>query len=86
MTNVQLRLTDQQAAALHAIAKQTGKAEDEIVREAVEQFIRQFRQEHRQELIRQARGIWRDRTDLPSLRTLREEFDRVFAADEPSHE
>jgi hypothetical protein len=26
--------------------------------------------------IRQARGIWKDRTDLPDLRKLRGEFDR----------
>jgi hypothetical protein len=86
MVNVQFMLTEQQTAALHTIAQQTGKTEDEVVREAVEQFLDQFQQVRRQQLLRQARGMWRDHTDLPSLRVLRDEFDRVFASGELLHE
>ena len=30
--------------------------------------------------LRKARGIWKNRKDLPDIRTLRAEFDRRFAA------
>lgn len=69
-------LTDEQQAELQVIAQQTGKSEDELVREAVEQLISQFRWEVRRAMIQQARGMWQDRTDLPDFAALRSEFDR----------
>ena len=69
-------LTDQQQAALQVIAEQTGKSEEELVREAVEQLIDQFDHAHRLALLRQARGMWQDRTDLPDFDAIRREFDR----------
>ena len=59
-----------------AIAQQTGKTPDELLHEAVAQFLAQFQHTRRRALLQQARGIWQDRTDLPSLATLRREFDR----------
>lgn len=76
MVTTHITLTDQESATLHLIAQQTGKTQDELIYEAVQQFITQFRQIHRRALLWQARGIWKDRTDLPSLETLRGEFDR----------
>jgi predicted transcriptional regulator len=76
MVTAQITLTDQESMALRAIAQQLGKTEDELIREAVEQFITQFRQAHRRALLEQARGMWKDRTDLPVVETLRREFDR----------
>ena len=69
-------LTDQQQEALHVIAQQTGKSEDELVRQAVEQLINQFRWDIRRAMLQQARGMWQDRTDLPDFAALRREFDR----------
>ncbi|MBM4081391.1 MAG: CopG family transcriptional regulator, partial [Planctomycetes bacterium] len=62
-------------AALGAIAEQVGKSRDELIREAVRQLVTEFRHNHRRELLRQARGMWKDRTDLPDLEALRREFD-----------
>ena len=76
MVTTYIALTDQESSTLHLIAQQTGKTEDELIREAVQQFITQFRQIHRCVLLQQARGMWKDRIDLPSLETLRGEFDR----------
>lgn len=76
MVTTHITLTDQESAMLHLIAQQTGKTQDELIYEAVQQFITQIRQIHRHALLRQARGMWKDRTDLPSLETLRGEFDR----------
>jgi len=54
-----------------------GKTPDELLREAVEQLLARYQQTHRRALLQQARGMWRDRTDLPSPETLRREFDRI---------
>lgn len=72
----QVSFTEQESAALRLIAQQTGKTQDELIREAVQQFIAQFRIAHRLTLLQQARGMWKDHADLPPLETLRREFDR----------
>ncbi|MBP1468208.1 hypothetical protein EYB53_021030 [Candidatus Chloroploca sp. M-50] len=72
-----ITLTEQEETALQTIAQQTGKTPDELLREAVEQLLVQYQQTHRRALLQQARGMWRDRTDLPTLETLRREFDRA---------
>jgi hypothetical protein len=72
-----ITLDEQSSAALRAIARQAGKTPDEMIREAVEQLIRRHQQTDRGALLRQARGMWQDRTDLPALDTLRSELDRV---------
>jgi hypothetical protein len=40
----------------------------ELIREAVDALAKQFDVRIRLEKVRAARGIWRDRTDLPDLR------------------
>ncbi|MDM8520319.1 hypothetical protein QUF64_09755 [Anaerolineales bacterium HSG6] len=67
---------EQLLIALEGIAKQTGKSEIELIREAVEQFVKQFDRTRKLALLRQARGMWEDRPDIPSVRELRTEFDR----------
>jgi hypothetical protein len=72
-----ITLTEQEQVSLRAIAQQTGKTPDELLHEAVTQFLTHFQQTRRRALLQQARGMWQDRTDLPSLATLRREFDRT---------
>ena len=62
---VGVNLTEQEQTALETIVQHTGKTPDELVHEAVKQLIAQFEYEDRLSLLRQARGMWRDRTDLP---------------------
>jgi hypothetical protein len=45
------------------------------------QLIAQFQDEDRLSLLRQARGMWKDRTALPALADLRREWDRQTAPD-----
>ena len=71
-----LHLTEQEQTALESMAQRTGKTPDELVHDAIKQFIAQFQAEDRLSLLRQARGMWKDRTDLPSLADLRREWDR----------
>ena len=71
-----LHLTEQEQTALESMAQRTGKTPDELVHDAIKQFIAQFQAEDRLSLLRQARGMWKDRTDLPSSADLRREWDR----------
>jgi hypothetical protein len=71
-----LHLTEQEQTALETIAQRMGKTPDEVVHDAVKQLIAQFQAEDRLSLLRQARGMWKDRTDLPALTDLRCEWDR----------
>ena len=72
----QVTLTEDQSEALEVLSRQTGKTQEELIRVAVCQFLHQNEAERRLSLLRQARGIWKDRTDLPDLRELREEWNR----------
>jgi hypothetical protein len=71
-----LHLTEQEQTALETIAQRMGKTPDEVVHDAVKQLIAQFQSEDRLSLLRQARGMWQDRTDFPSLTDVRREWDR----------
>jgi hypothetical protein len=77
-----LRLTEQEQTALETMAQRMGKTPDELVHDAVKQLLVQFQAEDRLSLLQQARGMWKDRTDLPVLADLRSEWDRQT---EPDH-
>lgn len=76
MVAAQIELTDSELNALRALALSTGKSQEELLRDAVERFLGTLENANRLSLLRQARGIWKDREDLPDLRELRSEFDR----------
>jgi hypothetical protein len=76
MTITEVRLTEADYALLSTIARQTGKTEAELLQEAVHHYIVQFQHANRKQLLQQARGMWRDRTDLPDAAALRRELDR----------
>jgi hypothetical protein len=76
MATAHVTLTEQESATLSAIALEIGKTPDELIHEAVAQFLLRSRQSHRATLLRQACGMWQDRTDLPELESLRSELDR----------
>jgi hypothetical protein len=77
MLDTEINLTEQERNALQEISRRTGKTEGELVREALDQFIAQFQNEDQRKLMQKARGIWKDRQDLPSLQELRNEWDRI---------
>jgi hypothetical protein len=76
-----LHLTEQEQTALETMAQRLGKTPDELVHDAVKQLIAQFQSEDRLSLLRQARGMWKDRTDLHLLADLRREWDRQTEPD-----
>jgi hypothetical protein len=76
MTIAGLHLTAQEQTVLKTMAQRAGKTPDELVHDAIKLLIEQFQSEDRLRLLRQARGRWKDRTDLPLLTDLRRECDR----------
>jgi len=75
MVRTQIYLTENEKATLESISKDTGKSQSELIRTAIERFIGDFEPGHRLARLRQARGLWRGRKDLPDLRELRRELD-----------
>ena len=76
MVRTQIYLTENQRVEIAAIASQSGKRQSEVIRDAVDRFIAQKSRGRREAILREAAGIWRDRTDLPELDALRRGWDR----------
>ena len=76
MVRTQIYLTEQQRDKLAAIAKTVGKKQSELIREAIDRLIDQVSSSRRELVLREAAGIWKDRTDLPDFNTIRVEWDR----------
>lgn len=76
MVRTQIYLTERQRVELAAIAKTAGKKQSELIREAVDRLIDQASSGRREAVLREAAGIWKDRTDLPDFNATRAEWDR----------
>lgn len=76
MLEIAIDLSEEQQKRLGEIARATGKTPDQLIHEAVDRLITGFPNGDRLENMRQGRGIWKDRQDLPSLEELRTESNR----------
>ena len=76
MVRTQIYLTEHQRKELANIAKSSGKKQSELIREAIDRLINQSGSNHRKLVLREAAGIWKDRTDLPDFKSIRAEWDR----------
>ena len=76
MIRTQIYLTDKQRIELSVIAKNLGKKQSEIIREAIDRLIDQTVGDRKELALQEAAGIWKNRKDLPDFRTLRSEWDR----------
>ena len=77
MLETDVALTNHDRDVLEEISQRTGKTQSELIREAVEHFIAEFQIDDRRALMQKARGIWKDRQDLPALENLRREWNRA---------
>jgi Arc/MetJ-type ribon-helix-helix transcriptional regulator len=76
MVRTQIYLTEHQRDELAAMAKSAGKKQSELIREAINRLINQSGSSHRESVLRDAAGVWKDRTDLPDFKSIRAEWDR----------
>jgi len=77
MVRTQIYLTEAERAALKAIARQTGQKQSELIRQAIDRLIEGFQPGERRARLQMARGMWRERGDLPDFKSLRRELDRL---------
>ena len=77
MKRTQIYLTIEEKKALKIIAERLGCSQSEIIRTAIDQFVLEYQAGNHLQLLRQARGIWKKRDDLPDFRAVRAEFDRL---------
>ena len=77
MVRTQIYLTEHQRNELATMAKSFGKKQSELIREAIDRLIDQTGKNHRELVLREAAGIWKDRTDLPDFMSIRAEWDRT---------
>ena len=76
MIRTQIYLTDRQRAKLTIIAKNMGKKQSELIREAIDRLIEQAGQNQKKTALKEAAGLWKNRDDLPDFKALRSEWDR----------
>ena len=76
MVRTQIYLTEHQRNELAAIARTAGRKQSELIREAVDRLINLVGRSAREVVLRQAAGIWKDRTDLPDFKATRADWDR----------
>lgn len=77
MVRMQVYLTLEEQAKIQWLSSETGKTKSELVRQAIESFFDQFPGTDRKKFLRQAKGLWKDRQDLPDFVALRRELDRT---------
>lgn len=76
MIRTQIYLTEEEKAQLEIIALTRGVKQSELIREAVDELIEKYTPSQRLTRIQQARGLWKNRKDLPALRDLRSGWSR----------
>jgi predicted transcriptional regulator len=81
MHRTQIYLSSEERQGLQALARQVGRSQSDLIREAIDGFLERHRPSERLSRLRRARGLWRDREDIPSLAVLRGELDRVLPAE-----
>jgi hypothetical protein len=77
MVRTQIYLSELERKSLKSIAVQTGKKQSELIRKAVDDLIHGFGGGDRGNFIKKAKGLWKERKDLPDFNGLRKEFDRI---------
>jgi len=81
MHRTQIYLSSEERQGLQALARQVGRSQSDLIREAIDGFLERHRPSERLSRMRRARGLWSDREDIPSLAILRGELDRMLPAE-----
>ena len=76
MVRTQIYLTEARENRARSLSAATGKAQSELIREAIDHFVAQNSPARRKAILAKAAGMWKDRRDLPDFGALRKQWDR----------
>lgn len=77
MIRTQVYLTESEKQKLTFLIEETGQSQSELIREAIDQFAEQKIKQKKNTIktLEMAKGLWKDRKDLPDFSKLRKEWD-----------
>lgn len=78
MIRSQVYLTENEKNSLKFIAKETGRTQSDLIREAIDSLIETMGKKNVRTTRKKAFGLWKERSDYPNIEELRKEFDRSF--------
>ncbi len=78
MTRTQIYLTETQRRALRIRAIGTGRAQSELIREAVDEYLERHARSRRRVVLKGTAGLWAERGDIDELVSARASMDRDF--------
>lgn len=85
--SVNLTLSPADSEAVRQLAQRTGKAEAELLHEAVEKLLQQAALENWQAALHQIEGMWANHSEAPDPRQLRAEWEhRADRLARPDHD
>jgi len=78
MAAAQIELSPAQLAGLAELARETGKTQEDLLRDAVDSLLEDAGLDALdwRTILRAGEGLWEHRTDLPDFEQLRAELDR----------
>lgn len=76
MQRTQIYLSDQERCGLQQLSQRSGRSQSALIRDAIDAFLKQHQPQERLASLRQGRGLWSHRDDLPDWACLRRELDR----------
>ncbi len=76
MVRTQIYLEETVSRLIRTIAHQSGKKTSEIIREAVDRYLALYQTNDYLSRLQSAKGMWKDRDDLPDIENLRREWDK----------
>lgn len=75
MQRVQIYLSEHERQGLQSLALRRGRSQSALIREAIDGYLEREQPHQRLAQLRNARGLWAGRDDLPDWPQLRQELD-----------
>jgi predicted transcriptional regulator len=76
MIRTQIYLTKKERDELKRLARESGRKQSELIREAIDEFVERRQPQRTQAILDSLAGVWKDKADLPDVRRLRDEWNR----------
>jgi predicted DNA-binding protein len=77
MVRTQIYITDEERKKLRVLARQSGRKQSELIRNAIDDYLSRVSAEPARDALRNCRGMWRDRK-LGEFEVVRKEIEARF--------